>query len=112
MDSVTAIAARHASLERRRSLLRRASHALQEQETSGEATEADREDQAASRAAVELLDHLSETELMRLQRVQAALDRIETGTFAPSCTCTIPSASTPGSAWSGRGIPSSRTRTW
>jgi DnaK suppressor protein len=81
------MAARHALLERRRTLLRRTSRAQQDERDLLELREADWEDQAANETAARFLDRLTETERLQLQRVQSALDRIENGRYGMCVIC-------------------------
>jgi RNA polymerase-binding protein DksA len=92
MEDLRITAARRTLLERRRQLLRRTSTSIDGERALIEEREADREDQASHETAarLRLLDRMTETELMQLDRVQAALDRIDAGTYGMCVTCGSP----------------------
>jgi RNA polymerase-binding protein DksA len=74
-------------LDRKLSLLRhRGRWRADEEELLGE-READWEDTAAVDAAVSALDSLSERERLSLVRIQAALARMEAGSYGECITC-------------------------
>jgi DnaK suppressor protein len=85
-------AARQLLLQRRGALLRSSEETLAEEERLLEVKEADWEDRAAALTAARLLDCLSDLELMQLNRVQAAIERIEHGTYGRCVMCQRPIA--------------------
>jgi RNA polymerase-binding transcription factor DksA len=82
--------ARETLIERRRVLMRRTEDTLADERRLLEAVEPDWEDQAATLNAVMLLDRTSDVELMQLRRVQAALDRLNAGTYGRCVRCRQP----------------------
>lgn len=82
--------AREALTERRRILTRRAEGTLADERRLLEDVEPDWEDQAATLNAVMLLDRMSDVDLMQLRKVQAALDRLDEGTYGRCVRCRRP----------------------
>jgi RNA polymerase-binding transcription factor DksA len=82
--------ARETLIERRRMLMRRTEGTLAEEQRLLEEVEPDWQDQAATLSAVMLLDRMSDVELMQLRRVQAALDRLDAGTYGRCVQCRQP----------------------
>lgn len=70
--------------------MRRAEETLADERRLLEEVEPDWEDQAATLNAVMLLDRMSDVELMQLRRVQAAIDRLDEGTYGRCAHCRRP----------------------
>jgi RNA polymerase-binding protein DksA len=87
MSKHSADATRDALIARRRDLMRRSEGILAEEQRLLEEVEPDEQDAAATLTAVRLLDRMSDVELMHLRRVQAALDRIQAGTYGRCLRC-------------------------
>jgi RNA polymerase-binding transcription factor DksA len=76
--------------ERRRILMRRAEETLADERRLLEEVEPDWEDQAANLNTVMLLDRMSDVDMMQLRKVQAALDRLDQGTYGRCVRCRRP----------------------
>jgi len=74
-------------LGRRFSVLQRRQRALADEQELLAEHEPDWEDVAAAQTAATVLESLSETERVSLGRIQAALDRIERGTYGYCAVC-------------------------
>jgi DnaK suppressor protein len=70
--------------------MRRTEDALAEEKRLLEEFEPDWQDRAANLTAALLLDRMSDIELMQLRRVQAALERLETGGYGHCVHCRRP----------------------
>jgi RNA polymerase-binding transcription factor DksA len=77
-------------IEKRRALLGRSQEARSEGQRLLEEHEADWEERAANLSAARLLNRLGYSELLQLRRVQAALDRIEDGSYGRCLRCKQP----------------------
>lgn len=77
-------------IERRCELLRRAENTLAEERRLLERVEPAWKDQAANLDAALVLDRMSDVELTQLRRVQAALDRVQIGTYGRCVQCRQP----------------------
>jgi DnaK suppressor protein len=84
------ISTRQVLLARRRALMRRSEHTLAEEQRLLEQVEPDWEDLAANLSAARLLDRMSDVELLQLRKVQAALERLEHGTYGVCVRCQAP----------------------
>ena len=78
---------RRVLLGRRISLLQRRKQVLTEEQALLAEPEPDWEDAAAARTAASALETMSETERQTLDRIQAALQRIERGTYGECISC-------------------------
>src|SRR5438045_9207214 len=87
MSNRRKLTARQILLARRRALMRRSEHTLAEEQHLLEEVEPDWEDEAAKLSAAVLLDRMSDVELMQLRRVQAALDRLDQGSYGACIRC-------------------------
>ena len=67
--------------------MQRSEHTLAEEQRLLEEVEPDWQDVAANLSAAQLLDRMSDVELSQLRRVQAALDRLEHGTYGVCLRC-------------------------
>jgi DnaK suppressor protein len=74
-------------LGRRLDVLRRREHALSDEREIDAAREPDWEDAAALASAAALLDRLGETERAAIGRIDAALARMELGTYGECAVC-------------------------
>jgi DnaK suppressor protein len=78
---------RETLVARRSDLMRRSEGLLAEEQRMLEEVEPDEPDAAATLTAVRVLDRMSDVELAHLRRVQAALDRIDAGTYGRCVGC-------------------------
>jgi RNA polymerase-binding protein DksA len=90
MKNSTHLSAKRRLIDRRRALLRRSEQTLTEEQRLLEAVEPDWEDVAANVSAASLLDRLGDAELRQLRRVQAALERMDHGTYGRCLFCKQP----------------------
>jgi RNA polymerase-binding transcription factor DksA len=67
--------------------MRRSENTLAEEQRLLEQVEPDWEDEAAKISAARLLDQTSEVELTQLRRVQAAIERLDRGTYGGCVRC-------------------------
>jgi RNA polymerase-binding protein DksA len=81
------ISTRQILLTKRRALMRRSEKTLAEEQRLLEQVEPDWEDEAAKLSAARLLDRMSDVELTQLRRVQAALERLERGSYGTCARC-------------------------
>jgi len=70
--------------------MRRSEHTLAEEQQLLEQVEPDWEDSAANISAARLLDRMGDVELSQLRRVQAALERLEHGSYGICVRCQEP----------------------
>jgi RNA polymerase-binding transcription factor DksA len=84
------VSIRQVLLARRRALLRRSENTLAEEQQLLEQVEPDWEDVAANISAAQLLDRMSDVDLIQLRRVQAALERLDHGTYGECTRCRRP----------------------
>jgi RNA polymerase-binding transcription factor DksA len=78
---------RETLVARRRDLMRRSEGLLAEEQRLLEEVQPDWQEAAATLTTVRLLDRMSDAELLQLRRVQAALDRIDAGTYGHCLRC-------------------------
>jgi len=70
--------------------MRRTEDTLASESRLLEEVQPDWEDRAATLSAVMLLDRMSDLELMQLRRIQAAIDRLDGGTYGRCVHCHRP----------------------
>ncbi len=83
----TTQATRKVLIARRDSLVQRRVALLDDEQQLLTTREADWEDQAADTSAARVLGALSDSELRELQRIHAALERIERGVYGQCVVC-------------------------
>jgi RNA polymerase-binding protein DksA len=84
------VSTRQVLLAKRRALMRRSEQTLAEEQRLLEQVEPDWEDSAANLSAAQLLDRMGDVELSQLRRVQAALERLEHGSYGICVRCQEP----------------------
>jgi DnaK suppressor protein len=84
------ISTRQVLLAKRRALMQRSEQTLADEQRLLEQVEPDWEDLAANLSAARLLDRMSDVELRQLRWVQAALERLDHGTYGICVRCQEP----------------------
>jgi RNA polymerase-binding protein DksA len=77
-------------LGRRVEVMKRRDHALSDEQEIAAEREPDWEDEAANVTAAELLERLGEAERAAVNRIDAALERMERGTYGECIVCGAP----------------------
>jgi RNA polymerase-binding transcription factor DksA len=90
MEKRSIESAKESLLARRRALARRRRVVLSEEQELLTSVEPDWEDAASNRAAAMVLESLGENERTQLNRVEAALDRLERGAYGRCVDCRGP----------------------
>lgn len=84
--------ARHRLLERRAELVQRHRDTVATESELLADKETDLPDVAANRSAAAVLDKLGDAELLRLRRIQTALERLDDGSYGSCIVCGRPIA--------------------
>jgi RNA polymerase-binding transcription factor DksA len=90
MSKRAKVSTRQVLLAKRRALMRRSEQTLDEEQRLLEQVEPNWHDVAANLSAARLLDCMSDLELMHLRNVQAAIDRLDHGTYGDCVRCQQP----------------------